>query len=72
MTEGTGTKIGRPADMARHCPRCGYGLVPVHDSEKARRRVLYYSCPEPYCDHVQSSTPLRAPTRRLRAAARGR
>ena len=36
------------------CPRCDHLLVPVHAVEGTRRRVIALTCPEPYCDHVQS------------------
>ena len=36
------------------CPRCGYRLVSVHAMEGSKRRVIALSCPEPYCDHMQS------------------
>jgi hypothetical protein len=35
------------------CPRCGYPLVPVHAVEGRRRQVIAFTCPEPYCDHMQ-------------------
>jgi hypothetical protein len=38
------------------CPRCDYGLVPVHAVEGTRRRIIALTCPEPYCDHMQMVT----------------
>jgi len=38
------------------CPRCEYPLVPVHAVEDKQRRVVAFSCPEPYCDHMQMIT----------------
>ena len=34
------------------CPRCDYGLIPVHSVEGRKRRVIALVCPEPYCDHM--------------------
>ena len=38
-----------------NCPRCGYGLVPVHTIENRQRRVLYYSCPDWRCAHQEGA-----------------
>lgn len=45
------------------CPRCDYGLVPVHAVEGTKRRIIALTCPEPYCDHMQIVT--RSEARRL-------
>lgn len=36
------------------CPRCEFPLVPVHAAERGQRKVVALTCPEPYCDHMQS------------------
>ncbi len=51
------------------CPRCDYGLVPVHAIEGTQRRIIALSCPEPYCDHMQLVT--RSEARKIDAKRLG-
>lgn len=53
----------------RSCPHCHYPLLPVHTVEAERRRVLCFTCPEPYCDYAEMAPGEGARPVRLRAAA---
>lgn len=46
------TKTDRGAQR-RSCPDCDHPLLPVHAVEGAQRRVLYFTCPEPYCEYAE-------------------
>ena len=39
------------------CPLCHHALVPVHAVEGSLRRVLYHTCPGPYCEFVMLREP---------------
>ena len=39
------------------CPKCFHALVPVHAVESSERRVLYHTCPGPYCEYVELPEP---------------
>ena len=53
----------------RSCPDCHHPLLPVHAVEGARRRVLYLTCPEPYCGYAEEPEGPLAGQVRLRATA---